>query len=75
MAKAKARAREEAPQGTDSKLASVLLQKWCWGLMSLPLLQLLASSAVQDGLDQPLLRSNFCMWVGFQGAGVKSGVG
>ena len=56
-------ASEGAPQGTSSKLASVLLQKWCWGLMSLPMLQLLASSAIEDGLDQPLLRSSICMWV------------
>ena len=54
--RAKRQAREDSPQGTSSKLASLLLQRWCWGMMSLPLLQRLASSAVQDGLEQPLLR-------------------
>ena len=58
-----ARAREGGPQGTTSNLATVLLQKWCWGLMSLPMLQLLASAAVQDGLEQPLLRLSICMWL------------
>ena len=61
---ATARAREEFPQGNNSKLASVLLQKWCWGLMSLPLLQMLASASVEDGLEQPLLRYPCCMCLG-----------
>ena len=39
-----------------SKLAKLLIEKWCWGAMSLPLLQRLARAAVQDGLVQPLLR-------------------
>ena len=43
-------------QSGDSKLAIILLQKWCWGTMSLPLLQSLAAAGVQDGLQQPLLR-------------------
>ena len=35
----------------SSTLAKLLLEKWCWGSMTLPTLQALASAAVQDGLD------------------------
>ena len=36
-----------------SKLASQLLQKWAWGLMSAPDVQSVADSAFQDGLTHP----------------------
>ena len=36
-----------------SKLASVLLDKWAWGVISAPLLQEIAAAAVADGLDHP----------------------
>ena len=39
-----------------SKLALMLLERWCWGSMSLPVLQQLAAAAVEDGLTDPLLR-------------------
>ena len=39
-----------------SKLALLLLERWCWGSMSLPVLQELAAAAVDDGLTDPLLR-------------------
>ena len=39
-----------------SKLANLLIQKWAWGRMSLPLLQSLAAAGVHDGLRQTLLR-------------------
>ena len=54
------KAREEAPKATP-KVASVPLQKWCWGLMSLPMLQPLASSAVEDRIEQPSFSRTFCM--------------
>ena len=39
-----------------SELGKVLLEKWCWGNMSLPLVQALAQAGVADGLSQPLIR-------------------
>ena len=50
----------EAPEDlgvAQSRLGLELLLKWCWGWMTLPMVQLLASSAVADGLEQPLIRS------------------
>ena len=38
------------------------------------MLQLLASSAIEDGLDQPLLRSSICMWVWVLDVAVSGGV-
>ena len=40
----------------DSKLAAILIEKWCWGSLSPPMLQCLAAAAVEDGLEQPLIR-------------------
>ena len=40
-----------------SKLARKLLERWCWGKMSLPTLRELAEAGVQDGIDDELLRS------------------
>ena len=40
-----------------SKLGVLLLQKWCWGSMTLPLLQAIAAAAVHDGLDDEVLKS------------------
>ena len=40
----------------ESKLAILLLEKWAWGDMSLPMLQSIAEAGVEDGLGQPLLR-------------------
>ena len=39
-----------------SQLAVLLLQKWCWGAMTLPLLQSIAAAAVHDGLDDEFLK-------------------
>ena len=46
----------------QSKLALKLLEAWCWGTMSLPVLQQLASAAVEDGLQDPLLRFLLVGW-------------
>ena len=50
------RAPLDVRQEGRSKLALKLLERWCWGSMSLPVLQALASAAVEDGLTDPLLR-------------------
>ena len=39
-----------------SKLAKKLLERWCWGHMSLPTVRSLAEAAVEDGLEDPFLR-------------------
>ena len=44
------------PATGKSKLASTLLEQWCWGKLSLPQLQVLAQAAVDDGAQDSLLR-------------------
>ena len=48
--------RQKGPTTGNSKLASTLLQQWCWGSLSLPQVQLLAQAAVDDGAQDSLLR-------------------
>ena len=43
----------DPPRG---KLAQKLLEKWCWGAMSLLELQELAAAAIEDGLEDAFLR-------------------
>ena len=56
------------PIPQKSKLAILLLEKWAWGAMTLPLLQIIAEAAVHDGADHPLLRCSYC----FGGFGSKT---
>ena len=49
---AKAKEEEEAER-KPSKLAAQLVEKWAWGAMSAPEVQLLASAALEDGLQHP----------------------
>ena len=57
------------PEGGISNLAKLLVEKWCWGHMSLPLLQKLAAAGVADGLEQPLLRLQITQTPPFFGGG------
>ena len=41
----------------ESKLAVLLIQRWCWGTLSLPALQELAQATEEDGLQHPLIRT------------------
>ena len=43
-------------EGARGKLAQKLLERWCWGAMSLPVLQELAAAGVEDGIADPFLR-------------------
>ena len=46
----------------ESKLGVLLIERWCWGSLSLPALQRLAAAAEEDGLDMPLIRTDqFCL--------------
>ena len=53
-----------ADKPAESSLASSLLEKWVWGLMSLPVVQHLAQAGVNDGFQQPLLRHHVSMILG-----------
>ena len=55
QAQAKAESKR-GPPPTSSKLAKRLLEQWCWGRMSLPTLQQMAMAAVEDGLEDVVLR-------------------
>ena len=46
----------KADQSDESRLGALLLERWAWGGMSLPMLQRLAAAGIDDGLHQPLLR-------------------
>ena len=55
MQKARWSADESSSSTSTSSLATMLIDKWSWGLISAPLLQHIAKCAVDDGANHPEL--------------------
>ena len=57
LRKQEGRGRGSAPTPKpQSHLGLLLVRRWCWGKLSLPVLQMMAQAAEDDGLDLPLIR-------------------